>query len=388
MEQHQANNMPYQVPPANILLVDDHAENLLALKSLLEDLGQNLITAGSGPEALRCLLAMDFALIVLDVQMPEMDGFETAMLIRERLRSRSTPIIFVTAYSPTEEQLFQGYASGAVDYLFKPLNPDVLRAKVLVFIELFNKTQQVQLQAQRLEAANLELQRQFQQVNRLNDELESFSYSVAHDLRAPLRWIGGYSQALSEDYAAALDQQGHGYLERICATCDHMNNLIADLLHFSRVTGNALQRTTVSLSALAASIADELRSSAPDRHVEFVIEDHLSATCDECLMGIVLENLIGNAWKFTCNHPMARIEFGAFTDSGDQQVYYVRDDGAGFNMEYATHLFGPFQRLHTEKEFEGTGIGLATVQRIIYRHGGRIWAEAAVERGATFFFTL
>src|SRR5258708_5256646 len=296
VEQRQDEALPDEAPPANILLVDDRPENLLVLKSLLDDLGQNLVTAASGAEALRCLLAMDFALIVLDVQMPAMDGFETARLIRERPRSGSTPIIFVTAYGPTEEKLFRGYASGAVDYLFKPLIAEVLRAKVLVFIDLYNKARQIQLQAQRLEAANLELQRQLQEVKYLNDELESFSYSVAHDLRAPLRRVNGFSKALSEDYAATLDENGQLYFERINATCDHMADLIEDLLHFSKVTGTAMQRDSVDLSKIARSIADDLRATAPDRQVEFVIEEDVSANCDKFLIDIALNNLLGNAW--------------------------------------------------------------------------------------------
>src|SRR5258708_22697663 len=191
---------------------------------------------------------------------------------------------------------FRVLARGAVCFLFKPVIGEVRRAKVLVFIDLYNKARQVQLQAQRLEAANLELQRQLQEVKHLNDELESFSYSVGHDLRAPLRRVNGYGKALSEDYAAALDEDGQLFVQRINATCDHMSDLIEDLLHFSKVTGTAMQRDSVDLSKIARSTADDLRATAPDRQVEFVIEDNISAHCDECLIDIALHNLLGNAW--------------------------------------------------------------------------------------------
>ena len=235
-------------------------------------------------------------------------------------------------------------------------------------------------QAEELERSNTELAA-------LNEEQKAFSYSVSHDLRAPLRVIDGFSQALLEDYGDSLDDQGKAYLGRVRAASQRMGELIDDLLTLSRVTRGDLCRETLDMGSLARRIAGELEEAQPERRVDFAIAEGLTAEGDERLLRIVLENLLGNAWKFTSKHPQARIEFGA-TEQNGTRVFFVRDDGAGFDMSYAGKLFGPFQRLHAIDEFPGTGIGLATVQRIIHRHGGRVWAEGEVERGATIYFTL
>ena len=220
-----------------------------------------------------------------------------------------------------------------------------------------------------------------------NQELEAFSYSVSHDLRAPLRGIDGFSLALLEDYADKLDEDGKDYLHRVRAATQRMGILIDDLLNLSRVTRSEMRRENTDLGAIARSVALELQKTQPERRAEFRIEEGLQAFVDSHLIKIVLENLLGNAWKFTSKRESACIEFGRAPGDGGF-TYYVRDDGAGFDPTYADRLFGAFQRLHDKNEFPGTGVGLATVQRIIHRHGGRIWAESAVERGATFYFTL
>jgi light-regulated signal transduction histidine kinase (bacteriophytochrome) len=219
------------------------------------------------------------------------------------------------------------------------------------------------------------------------EELESFSYSVSHDLRAPLRGINGFAQALLEDYAPDLDDEGKKYLQRVCAASRHMGKLIDDLLRLSRVTRREIRRETVDLSALALSVAADLTHTDPQRNVDFVMTPGLVAEGDTGLLRIVLQNLIGNAWKFTARQPEPKIEFGLARENG-RSSYFVRDNGAGFDMAHADKLFGPFQRLHSVPEFEGTGIGLATVQRIVRRHGGQVWARAELHRGATFYFTL
>lgn len=232
-----------------------------------------------------------------------------------------------------------------------------------------------------------ELERSNAQLKTANTELETFSYSVSHDLRAPLRSIDGFSLALLEDYGDRLDGSAKDYLNRLRAGSQRMGQLIDDLLNLSRVSRAQMRREPVNLSALAQSIAGDLKQWQPERRAEFAIQDGLTTVGDGRLLRVVLENLLGNAWKFTASHDRARIEFGMTAENGGN-VYYVRDDGAGFDMAYSDKLFGAFQRLHSPAEFKGTGIGLATVQRIIQRHGGRIWAEGAVEKGATFFFTL
>ncbi len=232
-----------------------------------------------------------------------------------------------------------------------------------------------------------ELRRYAAQLEAANAELDAFAYSVSHDLRAPLRGIDGFSQALLEDYQARLDDTGRGYLRRVRAGTQRMAQLIDDLLGLSRVTRADFRRERVDLSALAETVAAELKRTAPRREVEFVITPGISVDGDMRLLQVVLENLVGNAWKYTGKCARARIEFGVSRQDG-KVSYYVRDNGAGFDMAYANKLFGAFQRLHSSGEFEGTGIGLATVQRIVHRHGGRVWAEGAVGQGATFYFTL
>jgi len=218
-------------------------------------------------------------------------------------------------------------------------------------------------------------------------ELEAFSYSVSHDLRSPLRGIDGFSQALLEDYGGALDDQGKDYLRRIRAAAQRMAQLIDDLLRLARISRAELNPEPVDLSALAQSVAEEMREREPARAASFRIADGIETEGDPRLLRVAVENLVGNAWKFTRKKAATRIEFGTLQHNG-QPIYFVRDNGAGFDMAYAGKLFGAFQRLHHTKDFEGSGIGLATVSRIVQRHGGRIWAEAALEQGATFYFTL
>ena len=391
-----------------ILLVDDQPENLLSAEAVLETLGQQIIKAESGREALRHLLHHDFAVILLDIMMPGMDGFETATLIRQRECSRHTPIIFLTALGRSDEHIRQGYDLGAVDYMLKPFVPAILRSKVSVFVELNRKSQLLQQQSELLEKRNAELQeairrssRAEEEVNALNRhlenrleelaevnrELEAFSYSVSHDLRGPLSRISGFSQALRESHAGHMDQQGRTYLDRIEYSSRRMSDLVEDLLNFSRLTKVEMKLTAVDLSAMVSGFAAELKARDSERSVEFTIAEGVVAWGDAELLRAVMHNLLENAWKFTRRHQTARIEFGVMAGASGP-VYFVRDDGAGFDMDQRGKLFSPFQRLHESREFEGTGIGLATVDRIIRRHGGRIWAEAEVERGATFFYTL
>jgi light-regulated signal transduction histidine kinase (bacteriophytochrome) len=222
----------------------------------------------------------------------------------------------------------------------------------------------------------------------VNQELEAFSYSVSHDLRAPLRAIDGFSYAVLQLYEDQLDEQGRKYLNRIRQSSQYMARLIDDILELSRLNRAPLNiRDQVNLSEIARQIADELHQHEPQRSVKFYIQEDVVAAGDPRLLQSVLENLIGNSWKFTSKHPEAHIEFGSFQNNG-KTVYFVKDDGTGFNMKYADKIFGAFQRLHRADEFPGTGVGLATAARVIRRHGGEIWAEAEIESGATFYFTL
>ncbi|WP_052263289.1 sensor histidine kinase [Geobacter pickeringii] len=233
-------------------------------------------------------------------------------------------------------------------------------------------------------AADLELQKEA--LEAANHELESFSSSVSHDLRAPLRHAKGFSQAFLEDFGETVPPEGVVQLERVVASCARMESLIDDLLKLARVTRAGIHCRSVNLSDLAREVAEELRQNRQGRHVEFVVSREAQVFGDEHLLRIALENLVGNAWKYTGKRDGAVVEFGV--RDGEERVFFVRDNGVGFDMAHADRLFNPFQRLHNQADFDGTGIGLATVQRIVHRHGGRIWAESAPDAGATFFFTL
>ncbi len=239
-----------------------------------------------------------------------------------------------------------------------------------------------------MEVADLkrQLEQRARDVEAANNELQSFAYSVSHDLRAPLRTIDGFSQILVEDYAAQLDQEGQFLISRIRSGTVRMGELIEDLLKLSRLSRAAVSPELLSLTDLATDLGAELRRNAPERAVELVIAPGLEANGDRPLMRLVLQNLLENAWKYTAQREPARIEFGQL--AGAEPTWFVRDNGAGFDMAHSQKLFGVFQRMHGMSEFEGNGVGLAIVQRIIHRHGGRVWAEAAEGEGATFYFTL
>jgi light-regulated signal transduction histidine kinase (bacteriophytochrome) len=243
----------------------------------------------------------------------------------------------------------------------------------------------------KLDAFNAELEervrRRTAELEASNDELAAFSYSVSHDLRSPLRAIDGFSRALVEDYADVLGDQGRDDLRRVRQAANRMGELIDSLLRLSRLSRQQMRLEKVDLSAIAREVADSLRQEEPDRDVVFQIEAGVTGLADASLVRIVLDNLLGNAWKFTGKRQLAHIEVGSRKVDGET-VYYVRDDGAGFDMAYVDKLFGAFQRIHGQAEFPGIGIGLATTARIIRRHGGRVWAEGEPEKGATFFFTL
>jgi signal transduction histidine kinase len=266
--------------------------------------------------------------------------------------------------------------------------PDEIGSLVATFNEMLD---QIARQNSDLQEARADLERRVEarthDLAAANKELEAFSYSVSHDLRAPLRGIDGFSNALLSRYGPQLDEQGRHYLERVRAGTLRMARLIDDMLGLAKVGRRQLIRRQVDLSETAGALATELATRPPIRPVRINVEKGLTIRADPDLLAIVLENLMGNAWKFTAKREDACIEVGKRTDGADA-AFYVRDNGAGFDMAYADKLFGAFQRLHSDEDFEGTGIGLATVQRIVNRHGGRIWAEGEVGKGATFYFTL
>jgi two-component system NtrC family sensor kinase len=384
--------------PKKILAVDDSETYLQEVANALRADGYEIVLARSGEEALQLLAIQPVDCVLLDLMMPGIGGRETCRRVKSVPAMRDIPIVMLTAVDD-RAAMIDGLGAGADDYIAKSSDFELLRARVLAQIrrkQFQDENRKIREQLLRAELDAIEARTAkeaaearaalVEELEFKNEELECFSSSVAHDLRAPLRSIDGFGQILLKDYGDKLDDEGKQYLHCVRESAQQMTHLIDDLLGLSHVTRAELQRGPVDLSGIARAVAARLSRRFPEREVELVVVDRLLADGDGRLLTIVFENLIGNAWKFTSKQTQARIEVGVIDDV--RRTYFVRDNGAGFDMAYAAKLFGMFQRLHPAAEFDGTGIGLATVQRIIRRHGGRIWAEAAVGCGATFFFTL
>jgi PAS domain S-box-containing protein len=323
----------------------------------------------------------------------ELQGESMALLVPERVRQSQRQYYagFFGQHngriSETTLELYGLRKDGREFPIEISTKPLVAAKGLLVTSAIRDITERKQVEKQ-ISALNKELKDRAVELERANKELEAFSYSVSHDLCSPLQNIVSFSQILVEEYANRLDADGRDYVQRLQASCQHMEEIIDALLALSRMARHELVMDRVELSTLAKAVAAELKQKDPDRLVDWVIAEGLTVEGDARLLRVVLENLIGNAWKFTAKRPRARIEFGALPQINGARTYFVRDDGAGFEMARAGQLFLPFKRLHDQSQFRGTGIGLATVQRVIQRHRGKIWAEGAVDQGATFCFTL
>jgi len=360
-----------------VLIVDDDRNLLEVLKMRLESLHYDVTAVLKEGEAKKAMAGEPFDLAIVDLQLAEMDGI--SLMEEFHLINPEMPVIILTAHGSIESAV-KAMKRGAYTYLTKPFDARELGVQI-------ERALENQRFAVKLRESDEHLMLEVAELAADNKELESFSYAVSHDLRAPLRHIAEFSRVLMDEYNDKLDKEGKKHLARIINAGERMHALIDDLLKLSRITRSELRRDRVNLSAMARAIADELADSQPERNTEFIIEDGLHAHGDPSLIRLALENLFGNAWKFTGKRQQARIEFGARQKDGER-IFFVQDNGAGFNMEYAGKLFVPFQRMHKDSEFPGTGIGLATVQRVISRHGGRIWAESEMDQGTIFYFTL
>jgi len=401
----------------NILLVDDRPDKLLTYEALLSSLEQNLVRAHSGEEALRHLLKMEFAVVLLDVSMPGMDGFETAKLIRQRPRTQYTPIIFITSGDGSKDQVHQAYSLGAVDYIVAPIVPEVLQAKVSVFVDLRRQAEQIKHQVEqirqieeagyrkllaesedRLEIEkksekairdlNSRLQSQVTALTEVNKELEAFNYSISHDLRAPLRSMQSFAQILLEDHGPQLGAEGADLAKRIAASSHYMDRLLADLLAYSRLTNAEMSGVAFSLDQTLKEVLTLLERDIQDKRAVLDVQPSLGYALGHSPTVVqILANLIANALKFVANGQTPRIRISSLRRDGVVRVS-VQDNGIGIDGEHHGKIFGLFERLHSTKQYPGTGIGLALVRKGIERMGGRVGVESQLGKGSIFWVEL
>jgi len=374
---------------ARILVADDNADMRTYLMRLLEP-RWTVETVQDGQAALDAALHHPPDLILSDVMMPRMDGVALLRALRANAATSTIPVVLLSARTG-EDAIVRGLETGADDYLVKPFSARELLGRIGAHLEMARlrrhatdaATELAELRATLLQ----DLDRKNRELDRKNHELEAFSYSVSHDLHAPLRSIDGFSHVVLDTEGHKLTESGQDNLRRVCAAARRMNHIIDDLLQLSRLERVELRREKVDLSDLGRRVGDRLASAEIERSVVFDVAEHLTANADPHLLELLLENLLGNAWKFTSKTPGARIELGAFQLDGFT-AFFIKDNGAGFDPTHADQVFLPFRRLHAQEDFAGTGIGLATVRRIVDRHGGRVWADASIGRGAAFFWTL
>ncbi|HEX7859436.1 MAG TPA: ATP-binding protein [Verrucomicrobiae bacterium] len=382
------NIAPTQPEKVNILMVDDSPDKLLAMESVLEDLGQNLVKVSSGEEALRTLLRQDFALILLDVNMPGMDGFETAQMIRTRKSLETIPIIFVTALSTTDADVFKGYKFGAVDYILTPIVPDILRTKVGVFIQLWKQRRELETKAEALRVANVHLEERASQLIQANKELEGFCYTIAHDLRAPLRAMEGLTALLLEDCGEKLDPEAREYGERIRASASRMDQMIQELLAYSRLALMSFQAQPVRLSRVIKDGISQVAWDLENRKAQVGVQkSNHYVLGNYAILVQVVANLVSNAVKFIAPGKPPEVKIYD-EERGDHVRVWVEDNGIGIAPEHQDRIFRIFERLHGRENYPGNGIGLAIVEKAVTRMNGRVGLESAADKGTRFWFEL
>ena len=406
-----------------ILLVDDREDNLFSIETILEQDGYSFVKATSGRHALKILLKeFDFALILMDVKMPNLNGFETAALIYEREKLRHIPIIFITANNYGDENIFKGYKAGAVDYIYKPINPELLRAKVGVFIDLYKKTHRLVAQEQKLMASNENLAREIeerikseeqvinlntrlleniQQLKTTNEELDRFAFIASHDLQEPLRKIRTFSDILINRHIDSLEPKAGEYLQKIERSAKRMQSLIDDILSFSRFSQTIDVFTDCNLNEVLNEVLSDLEVVIKEKKA--VIKSELLPIVNVIpgMISQLMLNLVSNGLKF-CNKevtPKINItckkikgkQIPHVTEGMEGQLFYaitVSDNGMGFEEQYSEHIFMIFKRLHSNSDIEGTGIGLAICKKIAERHNGFMYAKSVINKGSDFTFAL
>jgi signal transduction histidine kinase len=413
--------IPVRRSEAKILVVDDRADNLMSIEAILEKDNYSIVKANSGKAALKVLLNNhDFSLILMDVQMPELNGYETATIIYERDKLRNIPIVFITANNYDEDFMFRGYRMGGVDYIYKPINPELLRAKVAVFVELYSKNQQLMLQEKKLLAANEFLQKEIEErkvseervkllneqlvannesLKQMNEELDQFAYMASHDLQEPLRKIQVFSDKILRKNN--FDPDSEKYFGKIINSSKRMQHLINNLLDFSRHTVSSNDFKKTPLNELVKNVLTELEVEIEKSNAHINYEDLPVVSAVPGLMQQLFYNLFSNAIKFrkpsvdlvidVKAERMKSEDLSKFIKYSNGKNYYkitVQDNGIGFDDKYAEDIFRVFKRLHSYQEFEGTGVGLSICKKIIEKHNGFIKAESKINNGSTFIIGL
>ncbi len=406
-----------------ILLVDDREDNLTSIESILEPDGYIFVKANSGAQALKILLAeFDFALILMDVKMPNLNGFETAALIYERDKLKHIPIIFITAYNYGEEGIFKGYKAGAVDYIYKPINSDLLRAKVGVFIDLYKKNHRLLLQEQNLRTANESLAREAEmrrisqeqvyklnmqlldsidQLKLMNEDLDNFVYIASHDLQEPLRKIRMFTDAMLTKEASGLNDNSKEYVKKIERSSRRMQLLIKDILSFSRFSSNTEPYTETDLNEIIKSVEVDLEQEITEKKAIITVKGLPVYAVIPSMFAQLFHNLLYNAIKFSRKNTRPEIHISAENINGtlvpnvdkkrqheDFCAITITDNGIGFEEKFADQIFVIFKRLHTSAAYEGTGIGLAICKKIIDKHNGYIYAKSKPGIGSEFTIAL
>jgi signal transduction histidine kinase len=404
-----------------ILLVDDREDNLLSIESILEPVGYQLVKANSGRQALKVLLnEYDFALVLMDVKMPNLNGFETASLIYEREKLRHIPIIFITAHDHDDENVFRGYRAGAVDYIYKPINPDLLRAKISVFVELYRKTHQLIAQEHRLIAINKNLENEIkerkmseQKVKTLNlqllnnidklevanKELDRVAFMASHDLQEPLRKIRMFSDCLFTKYADQLDGEAKNFINRIQSATIRLQDLITAILTFSKISATKSAFVKSDINPGIQEVLMDMEENIANKNADISVAPLPSLIVNLLLMKVLFHNLLSNALKYSKKDIPAVIRIYSELDELPKEKredemsnkycrIFVEDNGIGFEQKYSEQIFEMFKRLHSHNEYEGTGIGLALCKKIAELHNGYISAKSIPGEGSTFILSL